>query len=237
MLEGMGCSVDLAEDGEEAMEAAFLMPYDVIMMDIHMPKMDGAEAAAAIRSRGGPNAGTPIIAVTADVMLNISAAPYAGLFAGVVTKPYTSETLRQGIAGLFSKTRNAAADTDNAAGTDIGDGQYIARAIVNDLVRQLGADETGEILGDIGIELDALTGLLENASSDNAVLARAAHKAAGSMGAAGLVAIASVLRKIESCAKAGESEETAELVAALGDMVPPARNELDNLIRDIRSHE
>jgi CheY-like chemotaxis protein len=72
MLEGMGCSVDLAEDGEEAMEAAFLMPYDVIMMDIHMPKMDGAEAAAAIRSRGGPNAGTPIIAVTADVMLNIS---------------------------------------------------------------------------------------------------------------------------------------------------------------------
>jgi HPt (histidine-containing phosphotransfer) domain-containing protein len=101
----------------------------------------------------------------------------------------------------------------------------------------LGSDEAGEILGDIGAELDALTGLLENASSDNAAVARAAHKAAGSMGAAGLVAITSVLRKIESSAKAGDSKETAELVAAIGDMVPPARNELDNLIRDIRSHE
>ena len=65
----LGCEVDLAASGEEAVQAAAKRAhYDAILMDVHMPKMDGLEATRAIRAGGGPNAQTPIIAMSADVM-------------------------------------------------------------------------------------------------------------------------------------------------------------------------
>ena len=233
MLEGMGCTVDLAEDGEEAVEAAALMPYDVILMDIHMPRKDGAEAATAIRASGGMNADTPIIAVTADVMLNITSAPYAGLFAGVVTKPYTSSTLRQGLLALNPGHGSPA---DGAVSEENPEAQ-VSQPIVDDLIRQLGRNETCEILVDINDELGDLQSSLEQSKNDTALLAKTAHKAAGSMGAAGLVAITGLLRKIEKCAKAGDNDVTEELLSTVGDLAGPAQLELIKLIEDIRAHE
>jgi signal transduction histidine kinase/ActR/RegA family two-component response regulator len=64
----LGCEVDLASSGEEAVEAASHVRYGAILMDVHMPKMDGLAATRAIRAGGGPSAQTPIIAMSADVM-------------------------------------------------------------------------------------------------------------------------------------------------------------------------
>jgi signal transduction histidine kinase/CheY-like chemotaxis protein len=64
----LGCEVDLAASGEEAVEAASQVRYGAILMDVHMPKMDGLAATRAIKAGGGPNAQTPIIAMSADVM-------------------------------------------------------------------------------------------------------------------------------------------------------------------------
>ena len=71
MLKGFGCSVDIAENGIKALEALGGRDYDLILMDIHMPFMDGYETTEAIRKREAlqsPDCRIPIIAVTANAM-------------------------------------------------------------------------------------------------------------------------------------------------------------------------
>lgn len=69
MLRKLGCTVELAADGEAACEAALERRFDLILMDLHMPRMDGYEATRRIRAGELP-AGrhTPIVALTADAL-------------------------------------------------------------------------------------------------------------------------------------------------------------------------
>jgi signal transduction histidine kinase/ActR/RegA family two-component response regulator len=64
----LGCQADLASSGEEAVQAAAAQVYDAILMDVHMPRMDGLAATRAIRALKGPGSKAPIIAMSADVM-------------------------------------------------------------------------------------------------------------------------------------------------------------------------
>ena len=57
-----------ARHGAEAVALAAHEPFDIILMDLQMPVMDGLAAARAIRRSGGPNASTPILAVSANAM-------------------------------------------------------------------------------------------------------------------------------------------------------------------------
>ena len=65
ILEGLGLSVSIANDGEEAVALATAEPIDIILMDMQMPNMDGIEATTALRAMG---VDTPVIALTANVM-------------------------------------------------------------------------------------------------------------------------------------------------------------------------
>jgi PAS domain S-box-containing protein len=65
-LERLGCAVDVANDGLEAVQAASATAYDLILMDCQMPVMDGFQATRAIRMQGGRR--VPIVALTANAM-------------------------------------------------------------------------------------------------------------------------------------------------------------------------
>jgi signal transduction histidine kinase/DNA-binding response OmpR family regulator len=70
LLKKMGCQVDIAANGEEAVAMASQMPFDLIFMDCQMPEMDGFQATAAIRKHEEEGARTPIVALTAGVYLD-----------------------------------------------------------------------------------------------------------------------------------------------------------------------
>ncbi len=67
MLENLGCTVDIARDGFEAVEAVRSVRYDLTFLDVRMPGLDGFATAAAIRSMGSAAAGLRIIAMSADM--------------------------------------------------------------------------------------------------------------------------------------------------------------------------
>ncbi len=70
LLEKLGCVVETARDGVEAVQAASASRHDLIFMDCHMPRMDGLQATQAIRAAQARGARVPIIALTASVMAN-----------------------------------------------------------------------------------------------------------------------------------------------------------------------
>jgi signal transduction histidine kinase/CheY-like chemotaxis protein len=87
ILEPMGWALTMVEDGTEAVATAGLTPFDVIVMDMQMPVMSGLEATHAIRNGSGPNAKTPIIALTANAFDDDRAAWLNAGAADFLTKP------------------------------------------------------------------------------------------------------------------------------------------------------
>jgi PAS domain S-box-containing protein len=109
-------SPDFVTNGQEAVDAAAQRPYDLILMDIHMPQMDGRTAARTIRAGDGPNARTPIIALTADVMPEHVRAYLADGMTAHVGKPIRPEMLFAAIIDAAAKSAGAdAADWPGAA--------------------------------------------------------------------------------------------------------------------------
>jgi len=89
-LQRSGARVDIAETGREAISAAVEGDYDAILMDIHMPQIDGLEATATIRSQGLT---LPIIAVSADALSERKAAALEAGCNSYITKPIDFERL------------------------------------------------------------------------------------------------------------------------------------------------
>ena len=93
LCEMFDCTSEYAEDGEEAVEAARSGRFDLILMDIKMPRMDGMEATRVIRGLPGPAGEVPIIALTANADPDDAKAYVACGMASVVEKPIKPEAL------------------------------------------------------------------------------------------------------------------------------------------------
>ena len=90
LLRKLGATVEIANDGREAMQKARGAHYDFILMDIQMPSVDGYEATRALRSAGYLE---PIIAMTAHTMPTDPGKTKAAGFDYHLTKPFTKDEL------------------------------------------------------------------------------------------------------------------------------------------------
>jgi CheY-like chemotaxis protein len=87
-----------AENGDQAVAAARDAECDLVLMDVHMPTVDGLEATRRIRALAGPAAGLAIIGMSADVTPEMDAACLAAGMDETVGKPIQMEALRQVLA-------------------------------------------------------------------------------------------------------------------------------------------
>ncbi|UAL09454.1 MASE1 domain-containing protein [Caulobacter segnis] len=93
LLTLVGCEVDVAENGKQAVEKATGGRYDVILMDIHMPQMDGLQATRAIKALRGEAGKVPIIAMSADALPRQVERCYAAGMVDHIAKPIQREVL------------------------------------------------------------------------------------------------------------------------------------------------
>jgi signal transduction histidine kinase/ActR/RegA family two-component response regulator len=94
MLAKLGCAVKVVADGEAACEATELCRYDLILMDLHMPRMDGYEATRRIREDERLNGRyTPIVALTADALAGDRQRCIDAGMDDFVTKPISTTVL------------------------------------------------------------------------------------------------------------------------------------------------
>jgi CheY-like chemotaxis protein len=109
ILDGAGIAIEEAQDGLVAVEAAGRRPFDVILMDLRMPNLDGLSAARRIRTEPGPNAATPILAFTADGRSDFGAD--AWVFDGAVQKPFEPYVLVGALRSAIARPPRAAVGT------------------------------------------------------------------------------------------------------------------------------
>lgn len=107
MLRRIACHCDFVETGAEAIAALMRTPYDLVLMDIQMPVMDGVEATRQIRLIDGPLGKTPIIAMTAHAMQGDREKYIAAGMDDYVSKPIDSDRL---IAAVSHCTKRSEAE-------------------------------------------------------------------------------------------------------------------------------
>jgi PAS domain S-box-containing protein len=101
MLELLGCTVEIAEDGREVLDAVDARPYDLILMDCQMPNLDGLNASRLIREQENHRPHRrrlPIIALTANAMEGDREQCLASGMDGYLTKPFTFDQLHHALA-------------------------------------------------------------------------------------------------------------------------------------------
>ncbi len=117
MLTALGAEVDTAANGQEAVERA-TAGYDAILMDMHMPVMDGSDATRQIRRLDDPAKDTPIIALTADITPDRKRSYHSAGLDAFLTKPVDWSDLVAVVTALMREARmgDAATEAEGARG-------------------------------------------------------------------------------------------------------------------------
>ena len=114
-LRPIGADLTIVSNGLEAVQAAMAAAYDLVLMDMQMPVMDGLEATRQIRAGGGPNAGVPIIAISANVLdAQRRACSEAGM-TGHIAKPIDARILLSTVISALSAPQVTEAPAASAA--------------------------------------------------------------------------------------------------------------------------
>jgi CheY-like chemotaxis protein len=157
MLESLGASVLLAADGAEALDIVAREPFDVMLVDIEMPRVSGIEVIRTVRGSSGPIADVPLIALTAYVMREHRAAIAAAGADGVIAKPILSieqfgADIRRFMGRRSDVTVAANGDAESANGVAPS---VIDRNIYDTLADAIGPAAMRELLGKVDSDMRA----------------------------------------------------------------------------------
>lgn len=226
MLETLGAVVDIAADGAIALERLRERTYDVLLIDIEMPRVSGLDVIRAIRADEGPLSNALVIALTAYAMQNHREKIIGVGADGLIAKPITS--IRQFGVDILSLLDGRAAKV--SAGAAPPAGAVIERMIYESLAASIGEDAMAELL--VRIEIDLQTARTDIsaalASVDLDLMAHASHILISVAGAVGAVRLQRQSERLNRFAE----EQEADAATALAEEALP---ELDNVIAFIAS--
>jgi PAS domain S-box-containing protein len=221
-LRNAGHAVSEASDGAAAVSLADAQDFDVVLMDMRMPDMDGLEATRRIRALSGRRGRVPIIAVTAQVLDNQWAAWRAAGIDEYLAKPYERGQLLSTVALVASPApRSAALPPPAAKPAPATEG---ALPIFDpDIMALLDAcvapEKMVSHLAALASDIEALLALLHvgDCPAETASLQAVAHKIAGDAGQLGFMALSAAARHYET-AQHQDRMQRPELAATLGDV-------------------
>ena len=114
MIAHLGHEASFAHDGRQALQTLQQNDFDIVLMDLHMPELDGLAATRAIRSSSGPKAAVPIIALTADAFGDTRARCFDAGMNGFLSKPVGLEDLSLALASHATAAPAMTARTESA---------------------------------------------------------------------------------------------------------------------------
>jgi len=209
--------VAVAVNGAEALEMARAGGFDVVLMDMQMPVMDGLEAATRIRSLPGEAGRVPIIALTANAMRgDAERCREAGMNAHVA-KPVDPDILFGVIADVL-------------AGRPVGEGAAPVAAMNSpfaELSAHLGPEGMANLIATFLAQAEAACRILAEETGDMLRLHMAAHDLKSMAGAAGCGPLAELAAAIEAAARAGHAEEVRRHLQPLDQVWSATREVLE----------
>jgi CheY-like chemotaxis protein/HPt (histidine-containing phosphotransfer) domain-containing protein len=230
----LGYQVDLVVNGAEALKALADTAYSAVLMDCHMPILDGYQATKEIRRREGGGKRIPIIAMTAGALVEDRARCLAAGMDDYVSKPVDVKALEAMLTRWISSSVPAAR-SDPAAevvepgplgGVPVIDLQRLA------ILRQLGSGDLVNKLTRVFVRdsAEALSGLREAASTSAvADLEAVAHKLSGASGNIGAGIVAGLCKQLEEGAYSLDARQTSQILDQLEVELRRAIEVLDGL--------
>ncbi|MCX6564127.1 MAG: PAS domain S-box protein [Candidatus Aminicenantes bacterium] len=220
ILEKLGFGADVVPNGRKAIQALETIRYDIVLMDVQMPEMDGFEATRAIRSgkTGVPNPGIPIIAMTAHAMKGDRELCLQAGMDDYITKPIAPQALAEALEKWMDKAQEQqlkapapGGETDPSASPPVFDRQALSARLMGDedLLREIIA----VFLEDMPKQLQALKKHIDQLDAGSA--GNQAHTIKGSAANVGGMALSAAAGEMEKAGKTGRPEEIAALMPEL----------------------
>jgi signal transduction histidine kinase/CheY-like chemotaxis protein/HPt (histidine-containing phosphotransfer) domain-containing protein len=235
MLEQLGFLVDLAANGEQAINASERKDYAAILIDSQMPGMSGNEATRAIRTREGDDRRTPIIALTAKVMAHDQKRAFDAGVDDFLSKPVFIEDIAAALQRVLYKTKSGMGpEVGNESSNPHSFGeQVLDMAMIEELSKIRGAGE-GDLFSELADQFLNRTPTwirqLESAAQDNDLVAvrRQAHRLLGLCRQIGAERMAAQCDRLEQLDAEASIDAVVSEVTQLQSEFQAAYRELDN---------
>jgi len=227
MLSSLGHTVDVVGNGVEAITAISEIPYDVVLMDVRMPEMDGIDATKHIRSLPSPACDTAIVAITADVLQStVEACSEAGMDT-YLSKPLNRDTLVEALEQLMAAGRVNLQRVGQATKVM---GGHLDETMVRELLDVLGPDEYGRLLDKTVSNGASLTQALINAARQGNIdeVMKLAHAQRSALGHLGLCHARDLAASLETECGQWSLQELILQIQTLGDAVRQGGEQLRN---------